>query len=145
MWGLLTNAISGIVGNITDSYNKKQELKDAKHERELKRITDNDQAAGDADIVSLRARTWSDEYLLILTTAPFAFLFFEPVVWVFISDIKYTEGMLREGVVKGFEAMKVVPEYMWYALALIYIDVFGFRRMLRLAIENLIMKKFGIK
>ncbi|MEJ2764841.1 hypothetical protein VV869_12865 [Photobacterium sp. MCCC 1A19761] len=43
----------------------------------------------------------------------------------------------------GFAALNTVPEYYWYGLAMVYIDSFGFRRMLRQAIENWHKNRLG--
>lgn len=141
MWTILAGLVGNIFTGANDSYQKKQELKDARHSRELKRLTNNEEAAGNADLESIKGRTWGDEYLLILTTLPVLLLFLEPVYLVMFGSAEYAPGSMREGVLSGFKALEEMPEYAWWGLAAIYIDVLGFRRMLRIAIENVIAKK----
>ncbi|MGF1762449.1 hypothetical protein [Aliivibrio kagoshimensis] len=112
---------------------KKQErsdrIEEVKTQAKIKRIEQGDNNAAKLDELSIADRGWKDEYLLILTTAP--------LFLAFIPDFAQYVKM-------GFDALNTsVPEYYWYALAMIYIDTFGFRRMLRVAVEHWLNKKFG--
>ncbi|PKH05237.1 hypothetical protein [Moritella sp. Urea-trap-13] len=71
-------------------------------------------------------RGWKDEYLLLLTTAPL----------ILCSLPDYADYVNQ-----GFTALDTVPEYYWYGLAMVYIDTFGFRRMLRTAMEQWVNKR----
>jgi len=113
---------------IADPIKRYQERKTAKHTAEIKRIADGDNNAAEADRLSIATRGWKDEYLLLITTIPLVLSFFPGMV-VHIEA--------------GFAALANLTEYYWYALALIYIDTFGFRRMLRVAVERWVNYKFG--
>ena len=105
----------------------------AKVEATIDRIKSGDDHAAGLDMESVKQRGWKDEYLLLLTTTPLLLLFVGPLIGVdFQTPVK-----------DGFIALKETPEYYWYALAIVYVDTFGFRRMLRVAFENWINSKFG--
>ena len=98
----------------------------AKLTAKTKRVEQGGNAASTLDEISITNRGWKDEYLLIITTAP--------LILCFLPDYSsYVE--------QGFTALKVVPEYYWYGLGMVYIDTFGFRRMLRVAVEQWLSKK----
>lgn len=157
IWTAVASLVGNIFGGVNESYQKRQqrkadkeqradELEKAIHDKKVEKVKSDDASDNLMDQKSSdrKINSWADEYLLILTTAPAVILFFEPVLWVFITDVPYQKGMLQQGVIEGFEALKLAPEYWWIALAGIFIDVFGFRRMARLVLENTIAKKLGI-
>lgn len=131
------SVLSLIVSPITKAVSKYQERKDKKEERadaiknaanlaQIKRIESGDNNATMLDKLSIETRGWKDEYLLILTTLPL-FLSFVPEYSHYVHQ--------------GFKVLESVPEYYWYALAMIYIDTFGFRRMLRVGLDHYLEKK----
>jgi len=134
MISLIAKGLGLIGGYITT----RQEIKAKKQERQdrideavtvaqTQRIAQGDASAAELDKISIQQRGWKDEYLLILTTLP--------VMLAFVPDLApYVEA--------GFSALADnVPEYYWYALGMIYIDTFGFRRMLRVAVEHYLSKR----
>ncbi|MDP2573265.1 hypothetical protein Q8W40_13825 [Vibrio penaeicida] len=104
------------------------EIKRELHSKRLESIRQGNISASDLDALSVKTRGWKDEYLLILTTIP--------VLLCFIPD--YAQYAYA-----GFDALEQVPEYYWYLLAGIYIDTFGFRRMLRNTFEKWIEKRLS--
>ncbi|BDU37153.1 hypothetical protein [Vibrio nigripulchritudo] len=54
------------------------------------------------------------------------------------SDPKSLPGFLS----KFTKPLEIIRDY-WYVLAMIYIDTFGFRRMLRVGFEHWLDKRFG--
>ncbi len=128
--------LSGLISLATNWLNNKQELKKLDHAREvaaatarIERAKSGDEHSAELDMISLRSRGWKDEYLLFLATAP--------VIMTFMG------GAAGAQAAAGFEALGTLPEwYMWILLG-IYIDTFGFRRMLRVAMEKWVAKKFG--
>ena len=109
---------------VVDHFERKDELKDAKHKAEVSRIARIDEQQGEIDLISVQNRGWKDEYLLLLTTIPFIGVFF-PTIRPWVAD--------------GFLAMQTtIPEYYWYALAAVYIDALGFRQLCRAGIETFI-------
>lgn len=134
---LIATLATAVVDGVKGHFERKQELQKAEHEAHIKRIAEGDAHAARLDEISIAQRGWKDEYLLLLTTLPLVLLFAAPLL-----QLQSVEG-LQAAVIAGFEALKLTPEYYWYALAIIYIDTFGFRRMLRVAFEAFVKKKFG--
>ena len=64
-----------------------------------------------------------------------ALLFVAPLVELWQAEV-YRPGDLQAAVKMGFSGLQQTPEYYWWALGLVYIDTFGFRRLLRAAIET---------
>jgi len=128
-------SIIGAIGSlISKPIARYQERKTAEHEATVKRITQGDNSAAELDRVSIVQRGWKDEYLLLITTAPLVLLFIAPIFGV---------AGLTEAVTAGFESLKQTPEFYWWALAVVYIDTFGFRRMVRVAVEHWLRAKWG--
>jgi len=127
--------ISGLVQLATNWLSNKQELKKLDHEREvaaatarIERAKSGDEQAAELDMISLRSRGWKDDYLLFLATVP--------VIMTFMG------GEQGAAAATGFQNLGLLPEwYMWILLG-IYIDTFGFRRMLRVALEQWVAKRF---
>lgn len=147
IWTAITGLAGNIVNGIIDNRNKKQEIKDAKHAREVKAISDENNAAGRNDDISLSNVTWEDGYLTILITSPFVLLFIDPFLYALLKDQGYDQGFMAQSVNTAFQTMENVPEYMQYALALVVIHTFGYKRILRPAIVKFseIMAKRMIK
>jgi len=101
-------------------------IKAAVSTAKARRIESGDASATELDKVSLSDRGWKDEYLLLITTAP--------LILSFIPDYSNYVNL-------GFTALNSVPEYYWYGLGMVYVDTFGFRRMLRVAVENWLNKR----
>ena len=102
-------------------------IKQAETKAKIQRIASADTAATTMDILSANNRGWKDDYLLLIVTIPLI-LSFMPFM------VPY--------VIQGFNALKQVPDwYMWVLLG-VFIDTFGFRRILRMVLEQYISKKF---
>lgn len=135
MIGLITSLFTEGVGYFKrkqEAKHKAQERDDklelAKIDAQIKRLQSGDESAAKLDELSIKQRGWKDEYLLILTTLPLGLSFIPD--WAHIVDA-------------GFTALDGVPEYYWYALGMIYVDTFGFRRMVRVAFEHWLQKRLG--
>ena len=113
---------------------RKQELTRVQHEADIQRIQSGDDHAAELDSLSIAQRGWKDEYLLILSTVPLVGIFIDP----FFGD-----GSISAGMSQAFGVLETMPEYYWWVLGIIYIDTFGFRRMLRVAVEMWLKNKFG--
>ncbi|MFT5879562.1 MAG: hypothetical protein ACI86X_000666 [Moritella sp.] len=133
MWTLLTALVTGGVSafkavrqNKADAIRQDGVLKAAVSEAKAKRAVAGDNNAAALDELSIGQRGWKDEYLLLVTTAP--------LILCFIPDYSNYVAL-------GFEALSTVPEYYWYGLGMVYVDTFGFRRMLRTAMEQWVSKR----
>jgi hypothetical protein len=128
VWGLIPGVLRGLFNlggqymtNKAEDKQQKHDLKAAVHKGAIERATQGNLSAAELDKISLSDRGWKDEYLLIITTLPVILSFFPSAV-----------GHVQA----GFAALEGMPEYYWYALAMIYIDTLGFRRMLRTVIAK---------
>ena len=133
MWALLTALVTGgldafrqVRKNKADEIKQDGQLKAAVSEAKAKRAAAGDTNAAKLDEISMSGRGWKDEYLLLITTAP--------LILCFLPDYANYVSL-------GFESLETVPEYYWYGLAMVYIDTFGFRRMLRTAMEQWVNKR----
>ncbi|MDG3088107.1 hypothetical protein P7F88_19320 [Vibrio hannami] len=125
----ILNLVSARQAEKSRKAERKDRVEEAKATAQIKRIESGDNNAARLDEISMKDRGWKDDYLLLLTTIP--------VLLAFVPDwAPYIQ--------QGFDALEAsVPEYYWYALGMIYIDTFGFRRMLRVAFEHWLSKRFG--
>jgi hypothetical protein len=133
MFTLLTALVTGgfsafraVRENKADEIKQDGVLKAAVSRAKAKRVAEGDTNAAKLDEISMNDRGWKDEYLLLLTTAP--------LILCFIPDYANYVSL-------GFDSLDKVPEYYWYGLAMVYIDTFGFRRMLRTAMEQWVNKR----
>ena len=116
--------------------NTQSRLKIAKLESQIKRAEQGDTAAVNLDQLSFEHRGWKDEYLLLFTTAPVLILFLAPLLeLVLLKDI-YAAGDLTTAVMAGFTALQQTPDWYLVALLLVYVDTFGFRRLLRGVVDS---------
>lgn len=120
-------------------------LKVAKLESQIKRAEAGDTAAINLDQLSFEHRGWKDEYLLIFTTAPVLILFLAPLIELALLKDIYLAGDLTTAVMAGFTALQQTPDWYLVALLLVYVDTFGFRRLLRGVVESQLGKLVGNK
>jgi len=133
LFGLGADALNGWQDRKKIKLQHKTKIEEAQVAATIKRIESGDEHAAMLDKESIKQRGWKDDYLLILTTLPLVALFVGPFI-----------GLdLQTKVEAGFTALAKTPEYYWYALGIIYIDTFGFRRMVRVAFEKWLTDKFG--
>ena len=137
------SALSALFNFAAEPLKRWQETKRVQHQANIDRIVAGDNNAAMLDEASIASRGWKDDYLLLLTTAPVFLMFFSPIIELIFLDIPYEKGLIVHTIKESFDTLNVLPEYYWYALALIYIDTFGFRRMLRVAVDKWLSSKFG--
>ena len=143
-WGLVADGLFGWLKSRQEIKKIEREgsvrVTQARVDAEVKRAQTGDEQAGRLDELSIQQRGWKDDYLLLLTTLPMAILFIEPLIGALIA---YKAGALAAGVSAGFAALAATPQYYWVAVAIVYIDTFGFRRMFRIAVEKWLQSRFG--
>ena len=120
-------------------------LKQAQIDSQVKRLEAGDNAAISLDQLSFQHRGWKDEYLLLFTTAPVLILFLAPLVDLILLSNNYQAGALSAAVIAGFTALNQTPDWYLVALALVFVDTLGFRRLLRGFIENKLGQLSGKK
>ncbi|WP_299940123.1 hypothetical protein [uncultured Microbulbifer sp.] len=152
--GALAAAGKFIFGGLMDHFKHKREVKSeerrgelqikrARTDAQIKRAHSGDEHAAAMDLESAGQRGWKDDYLLLLTTLPMVLLFVAPLFELAIAE-SYQIGDLQAAVNAGFHALKSTPEFYWWGLAAVYIDTFGFRRMLRQVVEGWARKRIAI-
>jgi len=119
-----------------------QRMEQSRQTFQHNRVISGDESAANNDLVSLQTRGWKDDYLLIVTSLPLVVMFVEPLIMAFLVD-EYIAGSAINAIQSSFEALNQAPEYYKWALAIIYVDTFGFRRMCRIALEHFLRSKFG--
>ena len=118
-------------------------IREAQIQSAVKRAEEGDQSAISMDQLSFKNRGWKDDYLLILTTLPLVILFFAPVAELFLLAHTYQAGDLTDAVQDGFTALSQTPDWYLIALLLVYVDTFGFRRLLREALSGKLAQWVG--
>ncbi|WP_163832293.1 hypothetical protein [Spartinivicinus ruber] len=129
MIATIITAVSSLFQSYLTNKQHKAELKQAIHQKQLDEIQQGNISASELDSLSIQSRGWKDDFLLIITVLPLVICFL-PDMSIYIQD--------------GFDALKAsVPEWYLYALALVFIDTFGFRRILRSVLVQYLTNKFG--
>ncbi|WP_163833363.1 hypothetical protein [Spartinivicinus ruber] len=129
MYSIIISKVFGLFQTYLTNKQHKAELKQAIHQKQLDDIQQGNISASELDSISIQSRGWKDEFLLIITVLPLV-ICFVPGMSIYIQD--------------GFNALKnSVPEWYLYALALVFIDTFGFRRILRSVLVQYLTNRFG--
>lgn len=129
MVATVVTAVSSLFQSYLTSRKHKAELKQAIHTKQLDQVSQGNMSASELDSISIQSRGWKDDFLLLVTVLP--------IIACFIPDM----GL---HIKNGFEVLKAsVPEWYMYALALVFIDTFGFRRILRSVLAQYLTNKFG--
>jgi len=103
-------------------------IRKAKVKAKLDRIEAGDAHAAGLDEISLRDRGYKDDLLLYLIITPCVLAFFP-------STVPWVQA--------GFRTLNSLPEWYLLGLLLVFVDTFGFRRLLRTALEAYVKRKFG--
>ena len=122
MYATVINTVSNLFSTYLTNKHRKEELKQAIHSKQLDEIQQGNISASGLDSLSIQSRGWKDDFLLLVTVTPLVLCFIPGVG----EYIKQGFAMLSDS----------VPEWYMYALALVYIDTFGFRRILRNFLAN---------
>lgn len=117
-----------LVGDWSDRKREQTEIRKAKVQAEIERIQAGEQHAADLDLASIKSRGLKDDIFFLLLLAP--------VVMTFIPET-------RDYAAHGFVALEDMPEWYIGCIALLFVDTFGFRRMLRGVIEAWASKRIG--
>ena len=118
-------------------------IQEAQVNSAVRRAESGDQSAISMDQLSFKNRGWKDDYLLILTTLPLLILFFAPFAELVLLSTRYQAGDLTAAVMAGFTALQQTPDWYLVALLLVYVDTFGFRRLLREALSGKLAQWMG--
>ncbi|OXX34135.1 hypothetical protein B9J90_13400 [Vibrio sp. V09_P4A23P171] len=105
--------------NKANELKRKDEMKQASHDKQMERLQSGEEKAANLDELSIKERGYKDEFL---------FIFFIPIILCFIPDY-------AQYVHAGFQSLQQIPEPYWYVIGAIVIDTLGMRSMLRYLLE----------
>ncbi len=110
----------------------KAKLKEIDQQAQINQRQARAEAAGKLDHQSRDNITWEDGYLILLFTLPLLLLFFAPLLTLIWPEAQ----QITQAVMAGFEALKATPVAYQGAIGLIFVYVFGFRRLLHRVLDN---------
>ena len=137
---LLGGPIMGYFGNKQEAKARKQEIVAAEHLVTMNNIQSGKVAAGNMDIQTVKDVGWKDDFLLIVFMLPMIVIFVEPLIIAFNN---YENGAMTEAVLNSFVVLQKAPDLYWGAVGLIFVYVFGYKRMLGGVIQAVIKSKLG--
>ena len=129
IWSAVVGLARDAVTGYSEGRKQKREIKAAQAERKIAMIRDDKCAASDLDLYFVQNNGWMADVSF--------YIMFSPLVMAFIG--------FDEEVKEGFEALKVVPEGYMYAVGLMLVAIWGFRRLLQGLIQSKIGKLVGGK
>ena len=121
MWKFIIKGAVSIFGNYTQARVRKEELKDAQHERRLDVIAKGNAAEAEWNLTAIKNSGWKDEWLTILLSIPLVLAFYPPAI---------------PHVMAGFEALAAMP--LWYqsAMGLMIGSAFGYQKFMHNKMMN---------
>jgi len=113
--------ITGLFGLGKSYMDERKEIKAAKHQRELKHIT------GEQEWDTLQAKnsgeSWKDEYLTLIFTSPFVIMF---------VGVLFDVPMLIDRMRDAFHVVdQDIPDEYWYLLSVIVAASFGVKSVIK--------------
>lgn len=105
--------------NKANELKRKDEMKQASHNKKMERLQSGDEQAASLDHLSIKERGFKDELLMLL---------FVPLILCFFPDY-------APHVKAGFESLKEIPEPYWWVIGAIVVDILGMRSMVRYLLE----------
>lgn len=112
----------------SEARKEQHEIRKARVSATIKRIHDGDEHAAELDQLSMSQRGYKDDLLMYIVVTPCVLAFFPET---------------QEFVTEGFESLQEMPEWYLIALVLVFVDTFGFRRLLRGALEGYLKQRYG--
>lgn len=136
MW--YTIVLDKLFGGVTDYFKNKQKMKEVVLEAEIKRaqsIIENDQTI---DMLTIKDRGWKDDIITYVLVAIIAMTVFNPLLSIVLD---YDPTIVSNGLAQGFTNLKLLPEEIWWGFAIILMDVFGLRSIIRDSISVFLNNK----
>lgn len=136
MW--YTILLDKVFGGVTDYFKNKQKLKEVVLQGEIKRaqsIMENDQSI---DMLTIKDRGWKDDVITYVLVSIIAITIFNPLLSILFE---YDATVVSDGLALGFTNLGLLPEEIWWGFAIVLMDVFGLRSLLRDGIAVLLNKK----
>lgn len=136
MW--YTILLDKVFGGVTDYFKNKQKLKEVVLQGEIKRaqsIMENDQSI---DMLTIKDRGWKDDVITYTLVSIVVLTVFNPL---FAVVFDYDADVVSSGLAQGFTNLKLLPEELWWGFAVVLMDTFGLRSLLRDGIAVLLNSK----
>ena len=136
MW--YTILLDKLFGGVTDYFKNKQKMKEVVLEAEIKRaqsIIENDQSI---DMLTIKDRGWKDDIITYVLVAIIAMTVFNPLLSIVLG---YDPTIVSDGLAQGFTNLELLPEEIWWGFAIILMDVFGLRSIIRDSISVFLNNK----
>lgn len=130
--------VGGLLGIGKDWLGHKQEIKKIDRQAAIARKQAEAEAAGKMDAHSRDNITWEDNYIILLFTMPLILLFSAPLLALFYPEA----NQITPAVMVGFAALEETPKAYQNAMGLIFIYVFGFRRLFHKLIDSRLGKSW---
>lgn len=129
----IVNGVSGYMQNKQEIKAREQERKDrvqeAQTQANIRRIEAGERFDGDLDLYFIKNNGWKDDISF--------YIFLAPAVLAFIPQmVPHIEA--------GFNVLENMPIMYQVCLGMMLIAVWGYRRMLRPAIQAIMKRKLGI-
>lgn len=126
MWW--TIILDKLFGGVTDYFKNQQRIKEVEITAKLKRaqtIMENDQSI---DMLTIKDRGWKDDIITYVLVGIVAVTVFNPLLSVVLE---YDPAVVSDGLAQGFTNLRLLPEEIWWGFAIVLMDVFGLRSLLR--------------
>jgi len=140
MW--YTILLDKVFGGVTDYFKNKQKLKEVVLEGEIKRaqsIMENDQSI---DMLTIKDRGWKDDVITYTLVSIVVLTVFNPLFAVLFD---YNPDVVSTGLAQGFTNLGLLPEELWWGFAVVLMDTFGLRSLMRDGIAVFLNKKIKQK
>lgn len=115
---------SGWMKGRQDKQRQEREYKEAQNQRRIEILKDNNDKASDLDMYFVQKHG--------VTQALSFYVFMAPAVLAFIG--------FEEQVMRGFKALAQMPDWYMYALGLMLVAIWGFRRLLNVIVQSKMTK-----
>ncbi len=119
IWSLLTGGVTSLVGKYFD--NKKAES-DAKHQRKLTTI--GQKGVWETTAAVAMAKSFKDEYLMLIFTLPLIAIFISPFVDLYMLG-EYTQGCLQVAAMEGLQGLSKTPDWYTYIIGIMVSTSYG--------------------
>lgn len=122
--GAVLELAGQVVKGLVDSRKQKRAISAAQAQRKIELIKDDKDRASDLDLYFAQNSSWMRNISFIVM--------FTPIIMAFVG--------FEEQVRRGFQALAVIPDEYMYAVGLMLVAMWGFRRMLQTLIQSRINK-----
>ena len=144
-WTIIADKLfGGVTDYFTNKLEHKQKIEQKKMDLEvteinskINRIEKQQDSDNTIDRITIGERGWKDDIITYTLISPFIILMFNPSVSLLFN---YDPLLITTAMKDGFDAMKDIPDPLWYGLLIVFSDVFGLRSFMRTVFTNIATK-----